>query len=491
MEEIEPGLFQRIFTWFGGRKEVPESRTSGRRPYFHSMTGGLPANEELLLGLFHGTYPGLEKAAPLARAPINTPVNMIGMPTPVSKDSKTQNKLNEIRRMMSQEIKLNNKLFGLIGTSWVYPKWDSKNQNGLVWKLLKDSHVVDVLIDINTEMIYGVITDEQISITTGENKIETIRRKVRYTSSQINVEYCGALAGITKDYSAKNVAQTTPIMFAHDFDDMASRGHSLVEPCLCDFKDYHDIDTRVSETLSRFRVKQLQKVREGTGFADWKHNQGLNTDEDFANYDIAEQDLLILVGDKEDTKYEYLPEGATSAAEKALDRLAWKIICGTETPEIFFGRAVSGNLGSYAEQMNMMFTKVQGLREELEYPYKELFKASLILCGIAESTKYNLDFDMGWNKLSALSENEKADILQKFCSSVAVAAKAGALGIHQLYQLWKNYYPDLDYGTEDKFKAELVKMGNLQQFMLMDYASGESVLTAAGGEKEAIDRTVK
>jgi len=279
-------------------------------------------------------------------------------------------------------------------------------------------------------------------------------------------------------------------MFAHESDDMVSRGHSIDEPVLCDLKDYHDIDYRVSDTLARFRVKQIQKIREG-GFKDWRRNNGVETDEELANFDVADQDLLFAVGANEDTRYEFLPEGATAAAEKTLERLAWKIMCGTQTPEIFFGKAVSGNLGSYEEQMNMMITKVQSMREELNYAYYELFKASLILCGIAESTNYDLNFEMGWNRLSALSEKDKAEILNKFCSSVSLAVTSGAIGIHQLYQLWQQYYPEIEIGTEDEFKAELVKTGNLQQFIKMDYATGETVLTAAGGEKEVIDRTVK
>jgi hypothetical protein len=280
-------------------------------------------------------------------------------------------------------------------------------------------------------------------------------------------------------------------MFAHEPDDMVSRGHSFIEPVLCDFKDYHDIDCRVSETLARFRVKQIQKVREGNGLNDWRNNNGLTTDADFLEYDVADQDLLFVVGDKEGTDYKFLPADATSAAEKTLERLAWKIICGTETPEIFFGRAVSGNLGSYQEQMQMMITKVQGMREELNFPYHEIFKASLILSGIVDMTNYDLDFEMGWNKLSALSEKDKAEIFNKFSLSISGAVTAASIGISQLYQLWKNYYPDLDMGTEEEFKAELVKTGNLQQFLKSDYATGETIMTAAGGEAEVINRTVK
>lgn len=480
-----------FFNWFGRKKEAPESKTFPRRPSLSDMTGGNPANEELLLGIYHGTFPGLEKASPLARVPINTPVSLMGVPTPTSPDQKTQEKLAEIRRSMSQEIKLINKMALLVGTSWVYPKWDSRTGNGLVWKVLRDSIVTDVLVSLATELPVGLITDEQIKISVGENQTALLRRKTQYTQDTVSVTHSGAAAGLVDDRTSRNVARTPPIMFANEPDDLYSRGHSLLEPCLCDFKDYHDIDYRVSEVLSRFRVKQIQKLRDGTGMKDWRHNNGLDADEDFANFDVADQDLLFVIGESEDTRYEFLPEGATSAAEKALERLAWKIICGTETPEIFFGKAVSGNVGSYTEQMNMMVTKVQGFRESLSWAYKELFKASLILCGIAESTTYDLNFSMGWNNLSALSEKDKAEILNKFCSSVSVGLASGAIGMNQLYQLWKQNFPEIDVGTEAQFKAELVKTGNLQQFLKQDYATGEEAITAAGSYEGVIDRTVK
>jgi len=482
--------FYNPFTWFGSKKSVPESKTSPRRPSLSDMTGGQPANEELLLGLYHGVYPGLEKASPLARVPINAPVSLMGYPTPIcSSDEKTQLKLNEIRASMAQEINVINKMTLLVGTSWVYPKWDSKSNNGLIWKVLRDSIVTDVLISLATDLPVGVITDEQINVSVGENDIKTVRRKTKYTAERVDVTHSGGI--VIDDRSSRNIARTPPIMFANEPDDLSSRGHSTLEPCLCDFKDYHDIDYRVSETLSRFRTKQIQRLRDGNGMKDWRHNNGLDNQDDFDNFDVADQDLLFVVGEGEETRYEFLPEGATAAAEKALNRVAWKIICGTETPEIFFGKAVSGNVGSYTEQMNMMITKVKCFSESLNWAYRELFKASLIICGVADSTTYSLDFEMGWNKLSALSEKDKADILSKFLSATSIGLSSGAVGISQLYQLWQETFPEIEVGTEEEFKEELVKSGNLQQFIRSDYATGELLMSAAGSAADVINRVMK
>jgi len=476
------------FTWFGNKKATPETKTYARRPSLHDMTGGLPANEELLLGLFHGSYAGLEKASPMARVPVIIPANMMGQPTPTSKDAKTQIVLDEIREMMAQEIKTVNKMFILIGTSWVYPKWD--RQRGLIWKVLRDSHVTDMLLSLQTELPIGIVVDEQINVSVGENSVQTIRRKTTYTPTQVTVLYQGKVSEDIKDYSMRNVAGVLPVMFAHEPDDMISRGHSILEPVLCDLKDYHDIDYRASETLARFRVKQIQHIGSGK-LKEWRHNNGLDSDSELEAFDVADQDLLFCVGADEDTKYVFLPEGATAASEKALERLYWKVIEGTETPEIFFGGAVSGNMGSYEGQLQMMVTKVQGLREEVSYAYTELFKASLRLRSLIDMTKYDMDFEMGWNRLESISEKDKATMLAQFATAVSALVTSGGVGIKQLYQLWKTNYPELEYGTEEEFKAELVKNANLQQFLKQDYATGESMIEAAGSEANVINNVNK
>jgi hypothetical protein len=141
--------------------------------------------------------------------------------------------------------------------------------------------------------------------------------------------------------------------------------------------------------------------------------------------------------------------------------------------------------------MNMMITKVKCFRESLNWAYRELFKASLIICGVADSTTYSLDFEMGWNKLSALSEKDKADILSKFLSATSIGLSSGAVGISQLYQLWQETFPEIEVGTEEEFKEELVKSGNLQQFIRSDYATGELLMSAAGSAADVINRVMK
>ena len=97
------------WTWRGYNKDTENRAEStvvrgaiGRR----DLSYPLSANEELTTGLYHGTYPGLEKASPLARIPINIRVSMIGIPSFTSEDERTQDKIGEIIALMNREIKI-------------------------------------------------------------------------------------------------------------------------------------------------------------------------------------------------------------------------------------------------------------------------------------------------------------------------------------------------------------------------------------------------
>jgi hypothetical protein len=480
------------FTWFGNNKDT-NGRAEGTRPRRSGartdISYSFAANDELFAGVYHGTYPGMEKASPLARVPINTRVSMMGVPTPKSDDEKTQDALDRITERMRREIKILKFGFLACGTVWGYPLWDSR-RGGLVWRVMRDGVVSDVIVNLETEMMTEVNTDEELSISTGVNQRSTVRRLVKYTLDKVSVSYTGSMTIGAK--VMKNTAGILPIMFAHEVDSATGRGHSILEPVLADLKDYHNIDANVSRTVSRFRPKQVQKVGIGK-MAEWRKNNCLEDDADLAEYDPLDADLILNQGD-EDTDYLHLPGEATNAAEKALVRIFYKIFQGTNTPQMFFGEIATGNHASSNNDMQIMITSVQDCREEVTEAFREMYAASLRLMSIAEMTEYRQDFEMRWNRLESLSEKDKAEILKNFCAALSSGISSGALGINQLYQLWKEMYPALDHGTIEEFKRDLVRTANHQQFAKMDYATGENRIDMVGGEgneEKIIDEVVK
>lgn len=479
------------FTWFGNNKDT-EQRAESTNPRGTSnnrdLSGGTASNEELLVGLYHGTYRGMEKATPLARIPVNVRVVMMGLPTPKSDDERTQEVLNQITAWMKREIKILKWAYLNNGTSWCYPLWDSK-AGGLVWRILKDKSVSDIVVSLMTERPVQIVTDENIIMSIGQLQRAQTRKIVKYTIDAVSVSYSNTVDSSVRDVTMKNIAGTLPVKFAHEADDISARGHAINEPVLCDLKDYHDIDTNVSRTVARFKPKQKQTVAKGM-VQDWRKNNGLEDDDAFTGYDPLTADL-ILNQEGEETDYLHLPGDATAAAEKALERIFYKIFQGTNTPQMFFGEIATGNHASSDNDMQIMINEVQSCRDEVTDAFHELYAASMRIMSIVNMETYDEDFTMEWNRLDSISAKDKSEILRNFCQALSAGLSSGAIGISQLYQLWKATYPEINLGTEDEFKAELIKTGNLMQFIKMDYATGETVIGAAGNEADVINKTNK
>lgn len=480
------------FTWFGnnkdttGRGEGTRPRRTGNRT---DISYAIAANDELFLGMYHGTYPGMELASPLARVPINVRVTMMGLPTPKSDDEKTQEALKRITERMRREIKILKFGYLTCGTTWGFPIWDS-NRGGLVWRVMRDGVVSDVIVNLETELITEVNTDEELTVSTGINQKATVRRLVKYSLDKVTVSYTGSMTVGGK--SMRNTAGILPVMFAHEVDSVTGRGHSILEPVLADLKEYHNTDANIARTVSRFRPKQKQKIAQGQ-VKTWRDNNGLSDDSDLCAYDPLDADLILNQGD-EDTDYIHLPGEATTAAEKSLERRFYKIFQGTNTPEMFFGQIATGNHASSDNDMQIMINDVSACREEVNEAFREMYAASLRLMSVAEMTEYRQDFEMGWNRLESLSEKDKSEILKNFLQALSAGISSGAIGINQLYQLWKEMYPALDHGSIEEFKKDLVRTANHIQFLKMDYATGENLIDMAGGEgneDKIIDETKK
>jgi hypothetical protein len=438
-----------------------------RRPGPTDKTENKVANEEMLRGLYHGDYKGLQFASPLTYPPIAIPVNMMGLPTPTSEDPRTQEVLNEIIAKMGERIPMLNRSMLLLGTAWRWPHFDA-DSGELVWDEIGDSIVSDILIDLRTGKPSAILTDEQIAISIAENQIAYVQRKRRFEAGQVVVQWMGQKPASVQDYTAANVAGILPICFAHDTDEGEIRGHSSLARVIRQLKDYHDIDYRVSETLAKFRPKQKQKVK---NLAEWlKNNFGGDNPEALALLDIADNDF-ILITEGEDTDFIFMPEGATAAHEKALERKFLMIVEGSGIPELAWGPLATGNHASTDEDKQLLISYVDDLRRESNRPYYDLIAASLRLLSIVRGENYK-PFKMGWNKLESISADMKSQIFARFAQALMQMSGAAAMTVEQMHKLWTLNYPETEPGTFDEFVKGITLMGMHKQFVGLDYASG-------------------
>lgn len=471
------------FSWFagrfGGRHDVDVTKLPfPRRPAPVDASGGLQANADMLLGLYHGGYKGLEFASPLAFTPILKPVNMMGLPTPYSEDEATQDALDEIVALMSDRMPQLHRAALLLGTGWRFPRWNAKEQR-LVWEEIGDGTVSDILVDLATGRPRAILTHEQIKLVTGENITAYVERKRRYEESLVTVKWMGDRPAGVEDVTFVNMSGTLPVAFPHEPDEGQIRGHSALARIARDLKDYHDIDYMRSETLAKFRPKQVQTAKD---IGAWLKQNGLS-DADFPTFDFAGNDFILNLEGSETTKFEFLSEGATKPYSDALTNKFWKIVEGSGIPELFWGPLATGNHASTETQLQDAVSYVESLRTQWLKPYHRLFAASLRLLEVARMQRFQ-PFEMRWNRLESLSAVAKSEIFLRFSQSISSLSSSAMATKEQIYALWQANYPEIPVGEFADWVAGTKDMAKFRQFLGLDYASGQEDFEDPVGKKK-------
>jgi hypothetical protein len=452
------------FSWNNDRKDAVTTHRSPRRPGPRDMTGGFQANEDMLKGLYKGTYPGLQFASPLCYTPVNLLVQFMGYPTPIADgdDPVTQAALDFLVKLFRPSRIHRGAL--IVGTAWRWPRFDSE-QRALACEAIPDSTITDILIDIASERPRAILTDEMIKLAIGENKIANIQRKRRFEPGRVSVRWSGERPQSVQDEDAVNVSGSLPIAFAHDADEGELRGSSIFSRPIRVLKDYHDTKYRISETLTKFRVKQVQTVKDP---ATWRKENGL--DDASVSYDIADQDLIINRVD-ETTKYEFLSKDATEALEKALGTDFWLVVEASGVPELFWGPLATGNHASTDVNLDQAVKYAESERGDMTPPWQADLAAGLRILSVARGENYK-GFSMGWNRLDGVSPQVKSEIFLRFTQAAAQLVNSATCTPKQLHRLWEINFPESDPGDFKEFLGGIEEMMRHKQALGLDTFSG-------------------
>ncbi len=452
-----------VFSWFKGKEQVTNPTKRQRRaPVNVDFTESMPCNLELTKGLYHNSYPGLKLAGAMAYTPIATPILFMGVPVASVDDN------DDIDKMLKSITKDKIQEFGEIhlqshreGTIWIYPHY-SIEENKVIWEFIQDEVVTDIIKDINTKKIIKIITDEDITITTDYNKTATVRRQRIFTKTKVETKWLsgsGTLPGNIKDRVQKNVSGVIPIYFSNNKDGDEIRGHSDYERILSDLKNYHDIDYRWSLFLAKFGVKMIiepQNVKE------WLNNNGYEGNPD--NIDIARDDIFINIYDKERVSYVF-PEGAFEAYAISLKKTFRKLVEGSGIAEILWGNKVSGNLGSYEDQMDMVIKLVNKKRTQKTKSYNLLFSITLKLEMMAKMQNVpDIEINIEWDYLDAISEETKSIIFKNFAEGIATLITAAGITKDQAFELWMKLYPGITGEKLEEYKKGIMEMAEHVQY---------------------------
>lgn len=469
------------FSWFFDRGRENPAFVLPARPSDRDMTSRLVANEKLLWGLYRGDWPGLEFASPLCFTPVNLLAQFVGYPTPRAQgdDPVTQIALDYIVKRCRPD-RIHRGSF-VAGNAWRWPRFDAEILD-LAVEAIPDASIADILIDIQTERAHAILTDEQIKVTTGENKIATVERKRRFDRSTVDVKWLGERPQNVEDASTVNLAGILPVNFAFDAAEGQQRGSPVFARVLRSLKDYHDTAFRISQTLTKFKVKQVQTVENPEA---WIKENGLSTAEAMAAFDISEN-TFIVNRINETTKYEFLPDGATAALEKALERIFWTIIEGTGIPEVFWGPMATGNHASVETSASQAVKYATSVRDSYDDPWFALISGALAVLSIARGETYK-PFTMAWNRIDDVAPAVKSEILLRFAQTAQALVGSAACTKKQLYSLWTMLYPESDPGKYEEFIAGIAEMAVHKTSLGADYGSAIEDFTKGQGSKKPED----
>lgn len=440
------------------------SKQPARRPVTKDWTEGYTANVELTKGLYHNTYPGFKLAGGLAFAPIAVPVWFMGLPIPtLPEGDPNQAIVNQILKDFSVDISLIHTCSHREGTIWIWPRWSSRSGK-LVWEFIEDDAVTDIIRDLDSNEIVEIITDEQMTVRTGFNETVTVTRRRSFRRDRITVSWTGSEQipqGLTSG-TVRNPMRIMPIPFANNADANEFRGHSDYERIIPDLKNYHDIDLAWSTILAKFAPKMVQKVRD---LAGWLANNGYGN---IADIDIQATDLIINVGEGEETTFEF-PERAHEAYVAKQKNGFQKIVEASGVPEIAWGLKTEGNRASVEESMGVLIKYVEAKRAQKNESYKMLFSASLAILASVDIDQASSVIDIEWNKMDAVSDEVRSIIFRNYMQGIAATVQVAAIPKKMLWKFYQLLYPSATEDDFDEFKRGLSDMAGHNQWNHASY----------------------
>lgn len=449
------------FDWFKKKSQQDESEKSrqrSRRPADRDWTESMVANVDMLRGLYHNTYPGLKLAGGLAFPAISVPVYFMGLPIPKT-DSESRNiELDALhQRFITDEQQIHIQCHRE-GTVWVWPKMNQITGFPM-WEFIGDDSVVDVVKDIYSGSMTKIYTDEQMTVVTGYNQTQIVRRIREFTDRRVVVRYEGSttIPGLENQEFRNNLG-IMPIPFANNADGGNVRGHSDLERMLPDLKMYHDIELSQHQAIAKFRPKYVQQVAD---VGQWLANNGF----DPANPDIDASaiDVIFNKGEMEKSEFIQLADIVAPYIETKKQTFH-KIVQESGVPEICYGLKTEGNHASVEESMSTLAQFVGDKQRQKQEAYDLLWNATLRLYLRANMSSSVDAVRVEWNDMETVSEKVKSEIFEKWATGISAIAGSATGTPTQLWKLWQKNYPDITEQDEQEFMAGLIKMAEHKQF---------------------------
>lgn len=458
-------LFQKIAsTWNRSDRQVASeaaTRQPRRTPASHDKTDSIVANRALTKALYYNEYPGMKLAGALAYNPIAIPVMFMGTPVAQTDDKELQAILQKLLDSAKPESVHTESHRD--GTAWLWPYWDEKARRVRVEYIPDDQ--IKVITDLTTGDIIKIVSVVELEINDLDNNSTHFVTRTRvWTADKITESYDKQVSDKLKSTIRRNVTRSFPIPFANNQALDEIRGRSDYSRIVVDLKNYHDISYAQSELLARFKAKWKQGV--GKNPAEWLRNNGYAS---IVEFDPMSADF-VFNADGEDTEILSLPATASNGHEAALKRTWRTIVEGSGVPEICWGLKTEGNHASVEEQMGILVQFVKAKRKQATGPWEEYLRQATMLYAIGNMTSLPaVDYWVDWGTLDGLSDKTKSEIFGQFADGVAKLIGVGGITKRQLYNLYKDMYPEATDMSLEEFVRRMGYMAKHNQYRNSDY----------------------
>jgi hypothetical protein len=433
-------------------------KTQSRRPNNLDETESWIVDDAFAEGLYNGTMPGFKLASALVFPIVSVPVAFMGLPIPVSKSKNKASQamldllIKETAQTLTQVFTNRRK----VGTGWVWPNYDAK-LGKIVDELIPNASVVDIIKDHDNGSVKMIITDEQMTIQTGENRQSVIRKKRYFTPQSVKVEYSGDVPPGLANRTMKNPSGVMPIWFPMGSDGRKCRGNPAVMRVVSHLKNYHDNLLKWHESQVKFNTKMF--ITGIKNVSEFLKNNGLTS---LSEVDVSKGDLLLL---QEGEAVDMTFASGMGESFKILAEVNFiNIVEGVMVPEIAFGISTTGNHASAEQDMTVLANTVNNEQAEVDRPVREYFAARLRLMAGAGMLSVDQDFDISWNDIEVVSQEVKAKILQAQADAIAKLDVNASLALEDKHKWFLAIWPRTTEPDFEKWKAGLSEAAKFKQY---------------------------
>lgn len=446
-------------------------KVQGRRPNQLDETENWIIDDDFAEGLYNGTMPGFKLASALVFPIVSVPVSFMGLPIPVSK-AKSEATQAVLDQMVKETSTVLTQIFTnrrKVGTGWIWPNYDAK-LGKIVDEIIPNASVVDIIKDHDNGSVKMIITDEQLTIQTGENRQSVIRKKRYFTPQSVRVEYSGDVPPGLVNRTVRNASGTMPIWFPMGGDGKKCRGNPAVMRVVSHLKNYHDNLAKWHESQVKFNTKMF--ITGIKNVPEFLKNNGLNN---LSEVDVSKGDLLLLQeGESVDMTF---AQGMAESFRNLGEIDFINIVEGSGIPEIAFGVSTTGNHASAEQDMTVLANTVNNEQAEVDRPVREYFAARLRLMAGASMANIDQDFEISWNDIEVVSQEVKAKILQAQAEAIAKLDVNASLALEDKHKLCMMVWPNATEPDFEKWKTGLSESARFKQYR---DASLTDALDAAG-----------